>query len=196
MVTERRDTLRVVGLRIWVGLSVVVAVIALGPEVASAHFTRVAPACDSEQDALGTPVKSAPCGQADPGNPAVSTGEITTLIQGGTLTVTINETINETIRHPGHYRIAIAQNMASLPDDPPVTVGSTPCGTTIIDPAPALPVLADGVFVHTATLSGPQTIEIPLPADFICDHCVVNVTELMSNHGLNNPHAPTERSTS
>jgi MYXO-CTERM domain-containing protein len=97
-------------------------------------------------------------------------------------------TINETIFHPGHYRIAIANDIASLPADPPVTAtSSTPCGSTVIDPAPALPLLADGVFVHTAAFSAPQTMQIPLPAGFTCDHCVLQVVEFMSNHGLNNP---------
>lgn len=151
--------------------------------VARAHFVLEAPACYSEQTSLGFPLKSAPCGQADPSYPIVPTDAVTTLIQGGMLTVTIDERVF----HPGHYRIAIAPDIESLPPDPPVTPGATPCGSTMIDPEPAMPVLADGVLVHTAAFDGPQTIQIPLPADFTCDHCVVQVIEFMSSHPLNNP---------
>ncbi len=168
---------------LWSLSLVVTAALSMVSGSARAHFTLVEPACYSEQDALGSPQKSGPCGQTDPGNAVVPTDAVTTLIQGGMLTLTIDERIF----HPGHYRIAIAPDMASLPADPPVTVGSTACGSTVIDPAPTLPVLADGVFVHTARLTGPQTIEIPLPADFTCDHCVVQVIEFMSSHPLNDP---------
>lgn len=163
--------------------AVALACILGGAGTASAHFVLMEPACYSEQDALGSPLKSAPCGQADPRNAVVPTGAVTSLVEGGVLHLTIDETIH----HPGHYRVAIAPDMASLPEDPPVMAGSTPCGSAPIDPAPALPVLADGVFVHTARFDGPQSIDIPLPPGFTCDHCVVQVAEFMSNHGLNNP---------
>jgi hypothetical protein len=55
-------------------------------------------------------------------------------------------TITETIAHPGHYRVAIAQDEAGLPAEPIVTAGTTQCGSAPIDPNPSLPVLADGVF--------------------------------------------------
>ncbi len=155
--------------------------LAFAPRDANAHFTLQAPACYSQQDQFGSPQKSGPCGQADPGAAMVPTN--TAYLTGGSITLTINETIP----HPGHYRIAIANDMASLPAEPPVTAGSTPCGSTVIDPNPTLPVLADGVFVHTSAFSGPQTMQIPLPAGFTCDHCVLQVLEFMSNHGLNNP---------
>jgi hypothetical protein len=169
--------------RVAVHAAAIFALTLSGAQTAHAHFTLREPACYSEQDSFGSPQKSAPCGQADPGAMAVPTGAVTAYAVGGMLTLTIDETIF----HPGHYRIAIANDMASLPADPPVTPGSTPCGTTVIDPAPALPLLADGIFVHTAPFSGPQTMQIPLPAGFTCDHCVLQVVEFMSDHGLNNP---------
>lgn len=150
---------------------------------ASAHFILDAPACYSRQDAVGNPQKSAPCGQDDPRNPAMPTNAITAYARGGMLTLTIREVIP----HPGHYRIAIARDMASLPPDPPVTAGSTECGSTVIDRAPTLPVLADGILVHTEAFSAPQTVQIPLPPDFTCERCVLQVVEFMSEHGLNNP---------
>ncbi|MCC7380340.1 MAG: lytic polysaccharide monooxygenase [Deltaproteobacteria bacterium] len=150
---------------------------------ARAHFVLVAPACYSEQSSLGLPLKSAPCGQADPGVPVVLTGEVTQLEAGSMVTITIDETIY----HPGHYRVALAADQASLPADPPVTPGTTPCGTTVIDPNPTLPLLADGLLVHTAPFSGERSVQVQIPANMTCQNCVLQVVEFMSNHGLNNP---------
>ena len=151
---------------------------------AHAHFVLTSPAADQEQDGLGSPQKSDPCGQADPGSPAVPTNVVTSVQQGTSITLTVNETIF----HPGHYRVAIAQDQASLPADPVVTAdGSDPCGSASIDSSPTFPTLADDVFDHTSQFSGPQTIQIPIPAGMTCHNCTMQVIEFMSNHGLNNP---------
>src|SRR5690349_18013848 len=143
-------------------------------DVAFAHFHLEAPASFQVQDALGNPQKTASCGGA-----GTATGAVTTVLTGSTLTVSVNETIF----HPGHYRISIAQNEAGLPPPPPVTqVGLDQCGSAPIDPAPQLPILADGVFQHTASFSGIQTFDVPLPPGFTCDNCTVQVLEFMSNH--------------
>ena len=118
-----------------------------------------------EQSALGDPQKAPPCG--DNGN-AVATGTITTFSPGETITVEIDETIF----HPGHYRIALAINDPSeLPEPPPVTPGTTDCGSAPIDDDPSFPVLADGIFLHSEPFAGPQSIEITLPDDVTCDAC-------------------------
>jgi hypothetical protein len=166
-----------------VQLAVAVAIVAAAPSFVRAHFVLRAPACYSEQDGLGTPIKSAPCGQADPGNPVQLTGAVTTFTEGETLMVEVEEIIF----HPGHFRVAIAEDMGSLPDDPPVTAGSSPCGSTIIDPSPTLPVLVDGALAHDSGLSGPRTIAVQLPPGFTCDNCVLQVTQFMSEHELNDP---------
>lgn len=151
---------------------------------ARAHFLLQSPPAYSMQDSLGSPQKSAPCGQADPGQAVMPTNMVTAYVSGGMLTLTIVETVD----HPGHYRVAIAKDQASLPADPPVTAASTACGSTVIDANPKLPLLADGVFVHTASFNKvPQTINIKLPDGFTCQNCVLQVAEFMSNHGLNNP---------
>ncbi|WP_437662561.1 SCE4755 family polysaccharide monooxygenase-like protein [Sorangium sp. So ce1182] len=159
------------------------AISALYPAVARAHFALLEPACYSEQDNLGNPQKSAPCGQADPGSPVEPTGEVTTYVQGQTITLTIEEGIF----HPGHYRVSIAPDQESLPPDPEVTPGSTPCGSTEIEADPQLPLLADGLLAHTAAFSGQQSVEIKLPDDLTCTNCTLQVSEFMSNHGINNP---------
>jgi hypothetical protein len=152
-----------------------------------AHFVLNAPASLSEQDELGSPQKSAPCGLSDrAGVPDESTptGAVTTLQAGSTLTVSLRETIF----HPGHYRVALAPTMAELPADPPVTPGSTPCGSTTIDATPDFPVLVDGALVHTSSFGNRDlTFDVPIPAGMSCTNCVLQVTQFMSNHDINNP---------
>jgi hypothetical protein len=150
---------------------------------ARAHFALVAPDSWAAQDALGLPEKSAPCGQADPGIPVMPTGLVTTADAGSLLTITIDEKIF----HPGHYRVSLAPDQASLPADPPVTAGATPCGSTTIADNPTLPLLADGLLVHDAAFNGPQTIQVQLPDGVTCTNCTLQVTEFMSDHPLNNP---------
>jgi hypothetical protein len=169
--------------------AVLASAIVLGSAtLAAAHYKLMAPASMTVQDGTyGSPQKSAPCGFSDSSPTAdnsTKTGAVTMVQTGGMLQVTIDETI----AHPGHFRVAIAQTPAQLPADPPVTaVNSDPCGmTTIMDP-PVMPVLADGLFEHTSGFSTPQTAMVQLPAGFTCTNCVVQVIQYMSNHGLNNP---------
>ncbi|AUX33839.1 MULTISPECIES: SCE4755 family polysaccharide monooxygenase-like protein [Sorangium] len=159
------------------------ALAAIDPAVAHAHFVLLEPACYSEQSDLGDPQKSAPCGQADPGTPIEPTGEVTTYVQGQTIKLRIDETIF----HPGHYRVSIAEKPESLPPDPVVTPGATPCGSTVIETDPQLPLVADGLLVHTSAFTAEQTVEIKLPDDLTCENCTLQVSEFMSNHGINNP---------
>ena len=66
----------------------------------------------------------------------------------------IHVKLQETIYHPGHYRFALAVNSPTeLPHDPEVTTRDTERGpqsvsATIQNP-PQIPVLADGLFVHS-----------------------------------------------
>lgn len=155
--------------------------VALVPRDVAAHFVMEEPAASRSQDGLGNPQKLGPCGDEAGGT---DTGEVTAFQTGQTLTITIRETIF----HPGHYRIALSVNDRSeLPPEPIVTPGSTPCGSAPIQDPPVFPVLADGVLVHTTPLSGPQTIDVQLPAGVTCDHCTLQVIEFMSNHPLNDP---------
>jgi MYXO-CTERM domain-containing protein len=150
------------------------------PAASQAHFVLVSPAANYQQSGLGDPQKAPPCG--DDGS-AVATGEITNVQPGETITITIDETIF----HPGHYRIALALDDGVFPEEPPVTAGATACGSAPIDPAPAFPVLADGVWEHTDPFTEPQSIDVTIPADVSCTSCTLQVIQFMSNHGLNNP---------
>jgi hypothetical protein len=158
----------------------VIIVAVLGAAPAAAHFRLEAPASLGNQNALGNPQKTEPCGQDDPSPVFTPTGAVNTAVTGSMVTITINETVF----HPGHYRVAIAADMASLPANPPVTPGTTPCGSTVIDPAPAFPILADGVLPHTMRFAQPmQSFDVQLPAGFTCTNCVMQVTQFMSSHG-------------
>ena len=160
------------------------AVVFGGPGRAHAHFKLDAPASWANQDSLGTPLKSAPCGQSDPGNPAVATNAVTRLMAGSTVTITITETVF----HPGHYRVALAADQNSLPADPTAHPDSnSACGTADIMTTPALPVLADNMLAHTTPFTGPQSFQITLPAGMTCANCTLQVIEFMSNHPLNDP---------
>jgi len=154
------------------------AVVAIGVIVApaDAHFALQAPASWMSQDALGSPQKMGPCGNEAGGTP---TGTVSAFMSGQTITVTINETIF----HPGHYRIALSVNDRSeLPAEPPVTVGATACGSVPIQNPPVFPVLADGVFQHTQAFNGPQSIQLKLPDNVTCTKCTLQVLEFMSSH--------------
>jgi MYXO-CTERM domain-containing protein len=161
------------------------ALTAANPAPAEAHFVLNAPACYSKQDAFGTPLKVPPCGAGESGNPVVPTGAITTYQQGQTIDITVNETIF----HPGFYRVAIASDQAGLPPDPVVTpVGSDPCGKTTINPSPwTLPIVADGLLMHSTKFSNAQTFQVTLPPGLTCTNCVLQITEFMSSHPVNNP---------
>jgi hypothetical protein len=149
---------------------------------ASAHFVLVSPKSARSQDPLGSPQKLAPCGDEGGGT---DTGVVTTFKPGETIDITIDETIF----HPGHYRISLAVNDRSeFPTEPVVTPGGGyDCGSAPIDAAPSFPVLADGVFKHTTPFAGPQTIKVTLPSNITCTHCTIQVLEFMSDHGLNIP---------
>lgn len=157
--------------------SAVLLALLLVPSVASAHFHLDQPPAEYTQTATGDPQKSFPCGPVTEGG--TDTGQVTWAMTGTSFMLKITETVT----HPGHYRVAIAQTEDQLPPEPPVTAGTTACGSVPIDSNPTLPILADGVFVHTSSFGAPQTTQIQLPAGMTCDHCVVQVLEFMSNHG-------------
>src|SRR5579883_2068603 len=156
------------------------AVLTLAPAPAHAHFVLQSPASWMSQDGLGSPQKLGPCGDEGGGT---ATGTVTAFHPGDTVTITVNETIF----HPGHYRIALAQDPTTLPPEPPVTAGSTPCGSVPVMSPAVYPVLADGVLTHTSPFSGPQTVHVQLPTNVTCTKCTLQIIEFMSDHPLNNP---------
>ena len=155
---------------------------------AGAHFVLVFPAASLMQNRLGDPQKIAPCGgvSANPGrgtpaNPGVPSGS-TTNVKGGT---NLPLMVQETIFHPGHYRVALARTMAQLPPDPVVTTAQTERGvrsqSAQIQNPPVAPVLLDGIFAHTERPTQNFEIEIAIP-NINCPTCVLQVIEFMADH--------------
>src|SRR3954447_14059007 len=120
------------------------------PAVTHAHFKLVEPASWIVEDDRGDPQKGFPCGgsNTDYGKPSYA---VTQAVGGSTLHLKVQETIY----HPGHYRVALAVNSPSeLPVDPKATLETTDRGPRslsgeIMNPV-AAPVLADGLFPHQA----------------------------------------------
>jgi hypothetical protein len=54
-----------------------------------------------------------------------------------------------------------------------------------MDPVQA-PVLADGLFVHTAKMDTPWETDVTLP-NITCKRCTLQVVQFMAEHGVNNP---------
>jgi hypothetical protein len=151
---------------------------------AHAHFVLQSPPAYSTQNGLGLPEKSAPCGQADPGTPVVPTNMITSYHAGDMVTITIMEAVF----HPGHYRVSLAADQASLPKDPAITGdANSPCGSAVIQDSSIAGVLVDNMLPHTDPFTTPQSFQVALPAGMTCTNCTLQVVEFMSDHPLNNP---------
>src|SRR5439155_23197726 len=111
---------------------------------AYAHFVLMQPSSWAKIDSGGNPQKAGPCGNE--GTP-VPTGDVIEYKVGDTIPITIQETTF----HPGHYRVSLAKDQASLPADPDgdVVTVTIACGTLAINASPALPLIAEVVLVHT-----------------------------------------------
>lgn len=167
------------------------AVVACLSGVAGAHFVLVQPAPSIIQNRLGDPQKIAPCGgvsanaaRGTPANPGVASGAVTE-IKGGT---DFHLLIQETVFHPGHYRVALARAAAALPADPMVVTRQTERGewstSAAIQTPAAPPVLADGLFAHTERPMGLWEADIAIP-NINCRGCVLQVIQFMAEHGRN-----------
>lgn len=155
---------------------------------AHAHFVLVMPAASMVQNRLGDPQKIGPCGgvSANPGrgtpaNPGVPSGAVTS-VRGGT---NLPLMVQETIYHPGHYRVALARTAAQLPPDPVVTTAQTAQGlrsqSAAIQAPTVAPVLLDGIFAHTERPMQNWEIEVPIP-NIDCPACVLQVIQVMMDH--------------
>ena len=149
---------------------------ALSSNFADAHFRLIAPGNWVVQSSDGSPQKTGPCGNEAPQTPS---NVVTAFRPGDTVTIQLQETIY----HPGHYRVALAVNSPTeLPPEPPVTPGSTACGSTVIQTNPTFPILADGMLPHSSPFSGQQSFQVKLPTDVTCTSCTLQIIEFMSDH--------------
>ena len=92
---------------------------------------------------------------------------------------------------PGHYRVALAVNSRTeLPLDPEVITADTDRGprsvSAKIQNSPQVPVLADGLWVHTAKVDTPWETDVELP-NINCKKCTLQIVQFMAEHGVNNP---------
>jgi hypothetical protein len=151
-----------------------------------AHFKLIEPASWLIEDERGDPQKAGPCGgtNADYGKPSNSVTQAT----GGSR---LHVKVQETIYHPGHYRVALAVNSpAELPVDPKATTMDSDRGPRSVSgeiQSPVqVPVLADGLFVHAAKMDAPFETDVTLP-NISCRRCTLQVIQFMEQHAANNP---------
>jgi hypothetical protein len=166
-----RNSLLKIGIAVAMGLSA---------NLANAHFQLIAPESWIVEDELGDPQKIAPCGGtlADGGT---RTGAVTEVTGGQMLSVAINETIY----HPGHYRVSLAKRINWLPADTPAKMKETESGPRSdsfpIEENPQPPVLVDGLWENYERRLGPQETEVRIP-NIECDGCFLQVVQFMANH--------------
>ena len=160
--------------------------VGLVPAVTHAHFKLIEPASWLIEDNRGDPQKAGPCGgtNADYGKPSY----IVSQAVGGSR---LHVRVQETVYHPGHYRVALAVNSPSeLPLDPKATTMESDRGPRSVSgeiQSPVqMPVLADGLFVHDAKVETPFETDVTLP-NISCKRCTLQVVQFMAEHGVNNP---------
>ena len=171
---------------IHIPLAVALAIAAAVPAGVQAHFKLLEPASWIVESERGDPQKSAPCGAVPDAKPS----EAITKVTGGSK---LHLKVQETIYHPGHYRVALAVNSrGELPTDPLTVEKMTERGPqsvwAAIQSPPQVPVIADGLFQHYARPATAQTFEgdIQLP-NINCPKCTLQVIQFMADHGYNQP---------
>jgi len=149
-----------------------------------AHFILQAPASWVVENQLGDPQKAGPCG----GSTTQTLTNAITSVRGGD---SIHIKVQETIYHPGFFRVALSVlDRKELPADPEETVRKNARGADIsvsgkIESAPQPPVLADGLFLHHTNVRN-QVFEadVKLP-NINCAKCSLQVIQFMEEHGVN-----------
>ena len=172
--------------RFLLAFAVLVAVV---PAATYAHFRLLEPASWIIENERGDPQKAGPCGgsNTDWGKPSYV---INKAVGGQKLHLKIQETVY----HPGHYRVALAVNSPNeLPLDPETTTRPSEKGpwseSAVIQNPPQIPVLADGLFVHATRPTSPMEpweADIQLP-NINCKKCTLQVVQFMAEHAFNNP---------
>lgn len=157
-----------------------VAACGLTATTANAHFKLLEPAPWIEEDDRGDPQKLAPCGGTI-GDAGIRSGAATQ-VDGGSMLKII---VDETIYHPGHFRIALARRPNWLPADPVVTMQETDRGprsdSAVIEENPEAPVLVDGLWEHYERYTGIWETDIEIP-NIDCEGCFLQVIQFMSEH--------------
>ena len=168
-------------------LSVVALGAVLFPPQSQAHFKLLAPTSWLVEGDRGDPQKAGPCGgtNTDYGTPSYAV----TNVKGGSA---LHIKVEETIYHPGHYRVALAVNSRTeLPLDPKATTMTNDKGAVMsvsaeVMNSPAPPVLADGLFPHNTKPTAPLETDVTIP-NITCKACTLQVIQFMEQHPINNP---------
>jgi hypothetical protein len=176
----------------WV-LGVVASATLLCTGHAHAHFKLLKPASWLNEDSLGGPQKGSPCG---PGNskPFIGDDKQPNPVSDATTTFRAGETItvelDETVYHPGYFRISLAKTTAAeatsenFPD--PALTDPVACfyDKAAVKTAPHDNVLGDGLFTAEAKSAVGRQLkqEVKLP-DEPCDHCTLQIVQVMDGHG-------------
>jgi hypothetical protein len=173
------------------GFTLTIVASILAPQFAGAHFKLLEPASWIEENQLGDPQKLGPCGGTSanakgPANPGKASG-IVTEAKGGTM---MHIKVQETVYHPGFYRVALAVNSRTeLPADPEVKTRDSAKGPQSVSAAiqypPQPPVLADGLWQHNGKMANPvMETDVPLP-NINCAKCTLQIVQFMAEHGKN-----------
>ena len=170
-------------------LLLTIAVLTITAQSTSAHFKLLEPASWLIESDRGDPQKSGPCGgsNTDWGKPSYI---ISKTVGGQKLHIKVQETVY----HPGHYRVALAVNSPNeLAPDPQVATKDSERGplsvSAVIQNPPQIPVLADGLFVHSTRPTGsmePFETDVQLP-NISCKKCTLQIVQFMAEHAFNNP---------
>jgi hypothetical protein len=167
----------------------VVAVLTIAAQNTSAHFKLLEPASWLIESDRGDPQKSGPCGGSN-----TEWGAPSYIVSKATGGQKLHIKVQETVYHPGHYRVALAVNSPNeLPPDPQAATKDSDRGplsiSAEIQEPPKIPVLADGLFVHSTKPTGtmaPWETDVQLP-NINCKKCTLQVVQFMAEHAFNNP---------
>jgi hypothetical protein len=164
------------------------AVCAVSVPLADAHFKLLEPASAVIEANLGDPQKAFQCGVS--ARTAGTPSNAVTQLKGGQK---LHLKVQETVYHPGHYRVALAADRGKLPVDPKATTrmaagrGGQQQAMSVsaeIEKEPKPPVLADGLWPHTSKPPADLETDLEIP-NVSCPKCVIQVIQFMAEHGLN-----------
>jgi hypothetical protein len=158
---------------------VLLALIAIPVAPVHAHFKLLAPASWLNEDSSGAPQKGGPCGPggADDVQPVPMSMKVTTVHVGDMVDVQIEETIH----HPGWFRIALSedQSMFKDPDFPNTncTVDMSKVPTGAHDN-----VLMDGLAMDSSLVGSNRklTEKVQIP-NKPCEKCTLQVIQVMAD---------------
>jgi MYXO-CTERM domain-containing protein len=157
-----------------------------------AHFKVLKPASWLNEDQLGGPQKGSPCG---PGNSKLFIGDdvkpvpvsnaATTFQAGETITVELQETIY----HPGYFRISLAKTRAAeattthFPDPALTDLQDCHYDRSAVKTVPHDNVLADGLFMAEGDEGTNRSLmqAVKLPSE-PCEHCTLQIVQVMEGH--------------